>query len=237
MAIRARSIHQPGECANAREAGFTLIEMLISMAMGLVLIAGLTSIFIADSNTSRVITARTERMGDLFLVSHLMQEAIRESVSATNPNPPFPADLSAGARKPVGTCSSPNNKSVSLPANYPASFPFYPYWDAASKTITYQDLDGNTGIFQYQRPSSNCPSNGAVCIYWLRPDPCVYKFEELIRDMDIANGMVIYDPATNNVITTTLGGGMRIDLTSTYTNSNKQGKSLSLSFTTWPRNK
>jgi len=236
MEIRARSIHQLGGQTKAWEAGFTLIEMLISMAMGLVLIAGLTSIFIADSNTSRVISARTERMGDLFLVSHLMQEAIRESVSVTNPNPSFPADLSAGARKPVGTCSSPNNKSVSLPANYPASFPFYPYWDAASKTITYQDLDGNTGIFQYQRPSSNCPSNGAVCIYWLRPNPCIYTFQELIRGLDSVNGMVIYDPDTNNAVTTALGGGMRIDLTSTYTNSDKQGKTLSLSFTMWPRN-
>jgi len=229
MNMIALSTHRPSGPAMQREHGFTLIEMLISMAMGLVLIAGLTSIFIADSNTSRVISSRTERMGDLFLVSHLMQEAIRESVSATNPNPSFPADLAAGARKPAGTCPSPNNKSVSLPANYPASFPFYPYWDAASKTITYQDLDGNTGIFQYQRTANDR-------IYWLRPDPCVYKFEELVRDLDIANGMVIYDPATNNVATTSLGGGMRIDLTSAFTNTNKQAKTLTLSFTIWPRN-
>ena len=229
MAIRARSSHQPLDRIKACEAGFTLIEMLISMAMGLVIIAGLTSIFIADSNTSRAISSRGERMGDLFLVSHLMQEAIRQSVSATNPNPSFPADLSAGARKPVGTCSAPNNKSVSLPAGYPTSFPFYPYWDAASKTITYQDLDGNTGIFQYQRSANDR-------IYWLRPDPCVYKFEELIRDMDVTNGMVIYDPANNQPVTTALGGGMRIDLTSTYVNADKQAKNLSLSLTIWPRN-
>jgi len=218
------------------EQGFTLIEMLISMSMGLVLLAGLSSIFIADSNTSRVISSRTERMGDLFLASHLMQSDIRESVSTTAPTPSFPADLATGGRKPAGICPSPNNISVSLPNHYPTSFPFYPYWDFASQTITYQDLDGNTGIFQYQRPSSNCPNNGKGCIYWLRPDPCIYKFQELIRDLDTSVGMVVYDPATNNVVTSALGGGMRVDLQATYSNQNKQASNLSLSFLVWPRN-
>jgi len=222
-------IHQPGRPAMKRERGFTLIEMLISMAMGLVLIAGLTSIFIADSNTSRVISARTERMGDLFLVSHLMQEALRESLSAPKANLSVLTDLS---NRGVNTSSM---------SGYPTSdttFAALPYWDATSKTLTYQDLEGNVGIFQYQRKVSGKVKTDTI--YWLRPLTAGASgsstFQELIRDLDIANGIQVYDPLTNNAVTTAIGGGMRIDLTSTYTNSDKQGKTLSLSFTIWPRN-
>jgi len=210
------------------EQGFTLIEMLISMAMGLILIAGLTSIFIADSNTSRAISSRSERMGDLFLASHLMQEALRESKSA-----PFTTTTTPTTTPSILT--NLNERSVSLPANYPsdAAFTALPYWDATSKTLTYQDLEGNVGIFQYQRTSNDR-------IYWLRPLSAGFSgsstFQELMRDLDTSIGLKVYDPATNNPVTTAIGGGMRIDLTSAYTNENKQGKTLSLSFTIWPRN-
>lgn len=212
------------------ESGFTLLEMLISMAIGLVILAGLTSIFLANSQASRVLSSRTEQMGDLFLASHLMQAALRESVSV--PPNSFPLDLQSGGRKPAGTCPSPNNKSVSLPANYPTSFPSYPYWDAKSKTITYQDQDGNTGIFQYQRSANDR-------IYWLRPDPCIYKFEELIRDLDPTNGLTVYNPTSatpKTPVTTSLGGGMEIKLQSQYTNESHQTSNLSLGLMIWPRN-
>jgi len=206
------------------EQGFTLIEMLISMAMGLILIAGLTSIFIADSNTSRAISSRTERMGDLFLASHLMQEALRESQSTPDAN--------------ISILTNLSNRSVNTTTitGYPTSdstFTALPYWDATSKTLTYQDLEGNVGIFQYKRISNDR-------IYWLRPLPAGVSgsstFQELMRNLDTSNGLKVYDPATNNQVTTAIGGGMRVDLTSAYTNKNKQGKTLSLSFMIWPRN-
>jgi len=203
------------------QRGFTLIEMLISMSMGLVVIAGITTVFMSNSNVSRVISSQTEIMGDLYLASHLMQAGLRSSVMVTTPNPPFPTDLEAGARKPAALCNAPNNKNVSLPNNYPATFPSYPYWDVTSKTLTYQDMDGNTGIIQYQRTKTDR-------IYWLRPDPCVWKFEELMRGMDVANGMVVTVSAT---------GEVDVTLQAAYKNEQHLARTLSLSFKTWPRNR
>lgn len=229
MAIRARSSHQPANRTKTCETGFTLIEMLISMAMGLVVIAGLTSIFIADSNTSRVISSRTERMGDLFLVSHLMQEALRESLSTPKTTLPVLTDLSN---------RGVNTSSITGYPTSDATFAALPYWDATSKTLTYQDLEGNVGIFQYQRKISGKVKSDTI--YWLRPLAAGASgsstFQELVRDLDSVNGIQVYDPATNNAVTTAIGGGMRIDLTSTYTSTDKQTRNLSLSFTIWPRN-
>jgi len=201
------------------EAGFTLIELMISMAMGLIIIAGLASVFATNSKVSGAVTSRTERMGDLYLASQLMQAGLRESVAVIAPA--FPADLGAGGRKPAAICASPNNQSVSIPANYPTSFPYLPYWDLTSKTLTYQDMDGNTGIFHYQRTQSDR-------LYWLRPDPCVYQFQELLRDLDTTNGMV--------VAATSAGGAVSVTLQSSYTNEQRQTSLLSLSFKIWPRN-
>ncbi|OIO68610.1 MAG: hypothetical protein AUJ57_09945 [Zetaproteobacteria bacterium CG1_02_53_45] len=210
------SIHAAGR---PEEQGFTLIEMMIGMAMGLIILAGLTMLFVSYSDSSRAMASRTERMADLYLASHVMQAGLRESVSNTAPSPAFPVDMGAGGRKPAGVCSSPNNLSVSLPVNYPASFPYYPYWDATSKTLTYQDLDGNTGVFQYQRTASDR-------IYWLRPDPCVSQFEELMRDLDVNTGMQV----------AIAGGVLTVSLTSSYITEGKKSSSLSLTFKTWPRN-
>lgn len=202
------------------QRGFTLIEMLVSMSMGLVIIGGITMVFMSNNNISRVISSQTAIMGDLYLASHLIQAGLRGSVSVTTPVPSFPADLGAGARKPAALCASPNDQSVSLPTNYPTTFPSYPYWDATSKTLTYQDMDGNTGIIQYQRTADDR-------IYWLRPDPCVYQFQELIRDMDLTNGLAITISAV---------GEVDVVLTAAYSNEQKQSRTLSLSFKTWPRN-
>jgi len=205
--------------SKALECGFTLIEMLISMSMGLVIIGGITMVFTTNSNVSRVISSQTEIMGDLYLASHVMQAGLRESLAVTAPTPSFPVDLGAGGRKPASLCSAPNNKTVSKPANYPTSFPSYPYWDATSKTLTYQDIDGNTGIIQYQRTADDR-------IYWLKPDPCVYQFQELIRDMDVTTGLDV----------TITAGVVDVVLEAAYSNEQKQGRTLSLSFKTWPRN-
>jgi len=224
------------------ESGFTLIEMLISMAIGLVLIAGIAMIFVSSSKTSTALTGRTERMGDLFLASHLMQAAVRES-KAMLPAPasslPRGTDVQANGRcKPPasGSCLDPvtgqcsnTTKTVSLPNNYPSSFPYYPYWDSVSKTLTYKDLDNNTGIFQYQRTKTDR-------IYWLRPDRCAYKFEELMRDMDPSTGMVVTSPTPILNGTVTEGAIVSVVLQALYSNEQHQQKPLSLSFKVWPRN-
>jgi len=192
------------------ERGFTLIEMLISLSMGLVIIAGITMVFIATSQTSSVISSRTERMGDLFLATHLMQAGLRESVSTPT----------------MSILTNLKNRGVALPAGYPSSdtvFASLPYWDNNSKTLTYQNLEGDVGIFHYQHSSKDR-------IYWLRPLAKSYSgstnFEELIRDLDTTKGMIV----------SPIDGGLNITLQSVYSNEQHQNKLASLAFNIWPRN-
>jgi len=225
------------------QGGFTLIEMLISMSMGLMIIGGITMVFMSNSNVSRVISSQTEILGDLYLASHLMQAGLRGSTTETAPVPAFPVDLQANGRftrnSTTGACTT-TTSSVSKPINYPTSFPYYPYWDAGSKTLTYQDIDGNTGIIQYQRPSKTCGNNGDSCIYWLRPDPCVSQFAELIRGMDVKNGLgvTITSKANTgpNAIAVPTIYEVDVTLTAAYDNEQHNTSTLSLSFKTWPRN-
>jgi len=59
--------------------GFTLIEMLVGMTMGLLILAGLTSMFVSMNDASRAVASRSDRMGDLYLAAHIMQAELRES--------------------------------------------------------------------------------------------------------------------------------------------------------------
>jgi len=192
-------------CQQADERGFTLIEMMVSMGMGLIILAGITAVFISYSKTSTAVSSRTERMGDLYLAIQMMQVDVRESAVVAG-SIPRPADLAS--------------RGVSLPGSYPTTFASgLPYWDAATKTLTYQDQDGNTGIFQYQRTSNDR-------IYWLRADASFSTFQELIRDLDTTNGMTV--SAASGVWTVTLNAS--------YTDEERNSKNMVLSFNTWPRN-
>jgi len=184
--------------------GFTLIEMLISMALAMILLAGMGMLFTRNTRLATAEADRTARMGDLYLASMIIQQEIRTSRKLTNP--PYPSDLTA--------------RGVSLPANYPASFSSLPYWDANSKTLTYQDMDGNTGIFQYQRSAGDR-------IYWLRADAGTGTFQELIRDLDTTSGMTT---------TVSPAGVWSIKLTASYKNNTGLQQTMSLAFKVWPRN-
>ncbi len=177
---------------------------MISMAIALVLLMGMTAVFVEDTRVAGAIARRGNRMGDLYLASQIMQRDVRASRALTNP--PFPADLAV--------------RGISLPGNYPASFSSLPYWDAASKTLTYQDVDGNTGIFQYQRTSNDR-------IYWLRADFNQTTFQELIRDLDTANGMSASASAS---------GVWTVTLNAAYVNASKQTENMTISFKVWARN-
>jgi len=192
-------------CRRTSERGFTLIEMMVSMGMGLFILAGITAVFISYSRTSTAVSSRTERMGDLYLAIQMMQVDLRESKLETG-SISRPADLAS--------------RGVSLPGGYPATFASgLPYWDAATKTLTYQDSNGNTGIFQYQRISADR-------IYWLRADASFSTFQELIRDLDATSGMTV----------TSAAGVWTVTLDSSYTDEERKSKNMTLSFNVWPRN-
>jgi len=185
--------------------------MIISMSIGLMIIAGITTVFISNGKTSNAISSRTERMGDLFIASQLMQAGLRESRKTPDPNNPILTNLSS--------------RSVSIPSGYPASFSFLPYWDATSKTLTYQNLEGNVGIFHYQHKSGGKIQKDKI--YWLRPlakgASGSKNFQELIRNLDTKKGMIV----------SPVSGGVTVKLKSIYSNEHEP---LSLSFSIWPRN-
>jgi len=194
-----------GVSKSHQEQGFTLIEMMIGMAMGLIILAGLTTVFVSFNDSSRAVTSRTERMGDLYLASQIMQGELRQSLSTELSTHTVATDLTA--------------RGAAVPSGYPASFPSLPHWDATTKTLTYQDLDGNVGIFHYQKTSNDR-------IYWLRADATISNFEELIRDLNTSTGMTV----------TTASGVTTVTLSSTYTNEDKASKDLDITFKTRPRN-
>jgi len=204
------------------ESGFTLIELMVSMAIGLMILLGMTMMFTSDAKISSTLASRTESLGDLYLVSQILQSDLRGSIADAGPLSGRPADLQSSGRRPASLCTSPNNQSVSLPSNYPSNITEFPYWDPTSKTLTYQDPDGNTGIIQYQRTANDR-------IYWLRPDPCVYQFEEVIRGLDTAAGMVVTSSGTSPKVYT-------VTLKSAYLNEDRQTRTLDLSFKAWARN-
>ncbi|MDQ6973738.1 MAG: prepilin-type N-terminal cleavage/methylation domain-containing protein [Mariprofundaceae bacterium] len=60
-----------------KQQGFTLIELLITTAIGLVIMAGMTSVFVSQTRTATMLKNKTEAMGDLFLASQIMQSELR----------------------------------------------------------------------------------------------------------------------------------------------------------------
>jgi len=61
------------------EQGFTLLEMMITMGISLVIMAGMMSVFVSQTRTATMLKDKTEAMGDLFLASQIMQSEMRSS--------------------------------------------------------------------------------------------------------------------------------------------------------------
>jgi prepilin-type N-terminal cleavage/methylation domain-containing protein len=60
-----------------KECGFTLIELMVTMVMGLIILAGITAMFLSYSKTSIAVSSRTERMGDMYLATQIMHAELR----------------------------------------------------------------------------------------------------------------------------------------------------------------
>lgn len=73
----------PHDMQREPERGFTLIEMMIAMAIGLMILLGMVMMFSADSKVTNTMASRTERLSDLYLVSQIMQSELRNAQSGT----------------------------------------------------------------------------------------------------------------------------------------------------------
>jgi len=125
--------------------GFTLIEMMVSMAMGLLILAGLTSMFVSVNDASRSVASRSERMGDLFLASQIMQGALRESHALcwdTTKNRIIYQPLDSSATLDTAACNTVDPKNGSFefrPAKTGKPTP-YICWDLPNNGQGCQEL-------------------------------------------------------------------------------------------------
>ena len=127
------------------QTGFTLIEVLITLLVGMVILGGMTSVFIAQTRTSTMLSDKTAAMGDLYLSSQIMQTALRGSKAicwnaASNMlvYQPFdsPTNLTAGCAAPAASNGAFKFKSV-LTAAHPTP---YICWDRPNDGSGCQEL-------------------------------------------------------------------------------------------------
>lgn len=71
------AMHQRNDCAHRRARGFTLIELMIAMLLGLVVIAGVTSVFLAGQQSFRTNNALGEVESSSRIAFELMARDIR----------------------------------------------------------------------------------------------------------------------------------------------------------------
>jgi prepilin-type N-terminal cleavage/methylation domain-containing protein len=75
--LSAQGKTRPPVQADSR--GFTLVELMVSMAMGLIILLGMMLMFTSNTKVSNSMASRTERLGDLYLVSQIMQTELRNA--------------------------------------------------------------------------------------------------------------------------------------------------------------
>ncbi len=186
--------------------GFTLVELMITLVIGMVVLAGVISVFISNTRLSASLADRTERLGDLYTASHIMQTELR------------------GAQK-ASIILSGNNKITYTPLD-PYCTTLLGLPAPAQGSFTYQTKNPNTAnaISQiaWKRPTRRdgiyC-NNGAA--------------QELIRNLDPVIGMIV---SQLNPVADPYKSLLGIDLYSVYTNPNQATKTIALSFKVWVRN-
>ncbi len=182
----------PGETMR----GFTLIELMITMVIGMVILTGVTSTFVHNSRMATMLADRTERMGDLYTVSHVMQRELRAAQGALT-------TLTQGATTVIDYYTAGSNchgffEYRPIPNSQPPDYEIR--WKRAEKTTTNTC---NQGVAQ-----------------------------QLMRGLDPVNGMLVTPLGANPYANAFLG----IDLYAMYNDTDKQSRTVSLSFKVWSRN-
>lgn len=63
--------------------GFTLIEFMVAIGMGMVVLLGTVMMFSTQSKVASSLTSRTARLGDLYIASQMMQSELRNAQSGS----------------------------------------------------------------------------------------------------------------------------------------------------------
>jgi prepilin-type N-terminal cleavage/methylation domain-containing protein len=130
----------------SQEHGFTLIELIISMAIGVILLAGISMMFVSDGNMATAQSNRSERFNDLYLASQIMQSELRQSSAicwdSTNNRIIYqPLDSSTS----LGSCDTVNSHN--------GSFEF----QASNSDICWDKPDNGSGCQELIRNLSTTP--------------------------------------------------------------------------------
>ena len=59
------------------QRGFTLVEVMVTMAIALIIMAGMAGLFVSQTRTAQVLNNKSEVLNDLFLASQIMQFELR----------------------------------------------------------------------------------------------------------------------------------------------------------------
>ncbi|MDX8380886.1 MAG: type II secretion system protein [Ghiorsea sp.] len=149
-----------------QEQGFTLIEVMITMVIALVVLGGMSSLFVAQTRTANMLNQKSQAMNDLFLASQMMQFELRKAKaicwSSVNKTIYYQPLTSSIADNLTAACNAP---AVTAAAN---------------------------GSFQGRAPTVDIPSS-YIC--WDRPNDNG-NCQELLRGMNPATGVVVTPPNT-----------------------------------------
>jgi len=144
-----------------KEQGFTLIEVMITMVIAMVVLGGMSTLFISQTRTASMLNQKSEAMNDLFLASQIMQFELRGAKAIC-----WNSANSAIIYQPISSLAV-NNLTSSCNS-------------AAASAIT-------NGSFQSRAISANKPT---PYICWDMPDDgsgC----QELLRGMKANTGIIV----------------------------------------------
>lgn len=139
-----------------QESGFTLIEVLVSMVIALVLLAGVVGVFISQHKSASMVQDRTDRLSDLFLASQIMQSELRQAQAicwdGTNKKMVYqPLDSGTAISDPCTGSVAAANGAFEFRAADANSSTSYICWNRANSDgnfcrVLIQDMKDSTGL-------------------------------------------------------------------------------------------
>jgi len=154
-------------------SGFTLIELMLSMVMSLIILAGIVSVFISDSRTHLAVVSKAELLGDVGLASSIIKSELRQAQNV---------------------CWLPVSKIlVYQPLDSTAVI------SAAACTVPPPGAASQNGAFKLVAAGAGgCTTSSTPCICWDRPlngQGC----QEMLRNILPLTGLDASQSAVNKV--------------------------------------
>lgn len=202
----------------SNQKGFTLVEVLVTMAIGMIILAGMVAVFVSQTNVSKAMKQKTEAMGDLFLASQIMQGELRgarsicwRSTGAIRRLAYRPLDSGA-----VLNCANVAPENGAFELRRISARDYRIYWKRP------KDVSVGRAGTRYEE-----------MIRGMMPDP---DYVLKAGEVRVPEGLMVSDPANPDAA---LGGNANtwvVQLSSRYLTRENQINHLDLKFKVWPRN-